>query len=180
MRIVVLTILIVLSLPLVVGQTKEDKQRLKEQEKEMLGRAPEVEIQAAVDPVKAILVRKMTATGWEIESDSQFQVAFSRAAETTGEVWGLMLGAQMRGDDPSLPTIHVRFAVTPLERCKTVVRFSTSLSYSVKGGRTLTSENGGMKTYKPRLLGVLDDTKYMMEQQPPDLGLSPCPNAEAH
>jgi hypothetical protein len=144
---------------------KEQKRIQKEQQQAMLRRDSFVQISAPVESVKGELVDRMSSANWSLETDSQFGMTFNRMANTSSEVWGLMMGAHLRGDDPSLPTIHVKFTIVPNSKTTTTVRFSTALSYSTRGGRTFTSDNGGMKTYKPEILTVLDEAKAALEQK---------------
>jgi hypothetical protein len=125
----------------------------KEIRKELLARPSEVEINITPDQVKVAIVEMMTGGKWDIGTDSQFQMTFSKLA-SGGAANGMLLGATLAGQDPSLPTITVFYTFIPHDR-KTLVRFRFELSYSVRGGRTMRS-SGGDKDYKPEILGVLD------------------------
>jgi len=149
-----------LAMPAATGTDKEAKKRAREQEKAMQMREPVVDIAAASEQIKVALVDRLTADSWRLESDSQFQLVFQRDASGS-EAWGLMLGAQMRGDDPSTPVVHVRFTFTPHGTGNTTVRFTNEMSYSTRGGRTLTT-NGGASC-KPGILTKLDRIKADLE-----------------
>jgi hypothetical protein len=163
---VLLLLVSLLIVPAATGTDKEEKKRAKEQEKAMRMREPVLDIAAPPEQIKVAVVDSLTSDGWRLESDSQFQLVFQCDASGS-EAWGLMLGAQMRGDDPSTPVVRVRFTFTPHGPSNTTVRFSSEMSYSTRGGRTLTT-NGGASC-KPGIFAKLDRIKADLEGPAPPM-----------
>jgi len=163
---VIALILACAAVPAVCGKTKAEK----EMEKELLARPSEVEINATSDQVKAILVDRMTANRWGILTDSQFQLAFDKAASGK-TASGLMWGASLAGSNPSAPSINTYFSFVPREG-STLVRFRFEITYTVNGGRTV-RQDAGDRDYKPEILTLLDSIKEQFSAQHKDNKLAP-------
>lgn len=154
---VALVLLLGVSLPVVAQKPKSEK----EIKKELLARPSEVEMGASAEQVKAALVDAMTSRGWEMSTDTQFQMTFSKTA-SGGSAWGMMLGASMAGSHPSNPAVDTFYTFIPRDK-STVVRFRCEMSYTVSGGRTI-RQNAGEKDYKPEILKILDGLNEQFSQ----------------
>lgn len=148
LRIFTLALLVATCATLAIGQSA------KEVKKEMLRRSCESEVSTTPDKLKALIIDEMTENGrWDLSSDSQFKITFSRS-DNGKAAFGLMLGSQMGGANPSQPMANVYFTFVPRE-ATTTVRCRFDLSYDVKSGRTVYAE-GFEKDDKIMVLGVLD------------------------
>jgi hypothetical protein len=154
---------LVLILSIVVPLSAKDNER-KKLEKELLARTPEVEFAASPNIVKAAVIDVFTKHDWQLDSDSQFQLVFSKQA--TSVPFGTMLGLQLGGSDPALPYINARLSILPRtaeDKPVTTVRFSLQYSMAIKNGRTAYSREGVDKNYKGYMYSYLESAKARIE-----------------
>lgn len=166
LRLLVSAIILACAVPAVCGKTKGEK----EAQKELLARPSEVEINAASEQVKALLVDQMTANKWDISKDSQFQLVFDKAASGKSAS-GLMWGASLAGKNPSAMSINTYFSFVPREGA-TLVRFRFEITYTINEGRTV-RQDAGERDYKPEILAVLDRIKEQFSTQQKDNTVAP-------